>query len=118
MRRIIKNEYKVNIYEDHYSVTVYHADLDLNEKNDNYDIEIAMDNGKRYSGSIFTLENIKSIMNKDKQTGESCHGLYFGGCKDLLIVETLSIDVIARLVASIYDDKMIEEVFVPLDEEN
>ena len=111
MSKIVKDGHKLIINEEKYRVIIYHADIDLYEQDDNYDIEIILNNGKRYSGTVFTLVNINSIMNKDKQTGEMDCGLYFGGCKDMVIVELLTIDVIARVVRSVYKDSLIEKVF-------
>ena len=117
MNKIQEDDYLHKINEKDYHVIVYTGSNPLNDQDDNVDVEIMMNDGKRYSGTIFTLKNIKSIMEKDKQAGECGHGLYFGGCKDMVIVETLNYEVIAKVIRSVYKEGMIETVFDYLPEE-
>lgn len=112
MSKIVKDEYQVKIYEAEYCVIIFTgSSLSMNAQDDNVDIEVVLNNGKRYSGTIVTLKNIQSVMEKDKVTGEFGNGLYFGGCKDLVIVESLDFDIIEKLVRSVYDDRLIDTVF-------
>lgn len=56
--------------------------------NDNTDVEITV-NGSKYIATFFTIENIKSLMEKYKSTGECLGGTYFWAA-DMIIVKDLS----------------------------
>jgi hypothetical protein len=101
-----------NLHEKNYNIIIFaERDQNMNEEDDNVDVEIVMNNGERYSGTIFTLKNIETLMKEYKQTGECCKGLFFGGCKDLVIVERLNFEVIANIVESVFKEGEIETVF-------
>ena len=113
--RIEKEDCLVKIYTDTYYIIVVTGCEGLDNEDDNVDIEIVFNNGKRYSGTVFTLKNIKSLMDKYKRTGEDCcDGLFFGGCQDMLLVERLDIDIIARIVRWAYMKNKMEDIFQPL----
>ena len=112
MDRIHINECSIRFHEEEYNVVIYTgSERNLNEHDDNVDIEIVMNNGKRYSGTVFTLKNIQTLMEGYKQTGECCNGLYFGGCKDIVLVEKLTIENISEIIRSVYQKDQLETVF-------
>ncbi len=63
---------------------------------DNVDVEISLD-GDVYYATFFTLTNIKSLFKKNRNTGECRSGLYLWA-SDMILVETLSKDVIQHTV--------------------
>lgn len=75
------------------NIKIFKYGQDLNLVNDNVDVEVFLDNGKRYSATFFTIQNIISILSKYKETKECCNGLYFWA-SDMIIVENLDDDVI------------------------
>ncbi|MBN1123071.1 MAG: hypothetical protein JXJ17_18500 [Anaerolineae bacterium] len=82
--------------------------LDIN--NDNVDVFVEMNNGDRYVATFFTLENIKSIMDKDRQTSECNSGQYFWA-SDMIIVEKITPEIVQSTVESLISDGEFERAF-------
>ena len=61
----------------------------LNEKDDNVDVEIILSDGKIFSATFFTIENIKTLFKKNQETGECLSGQYFWAT-DMILVEKLT----------------------------
>ncbi len=105
------------IDEHEYELVVFSSDVEpLSSTNDNVDIEVILKDGSRYSGTLFTLENLASLMNRYQGTGECHNGLYFGGCRDMIIVRELTIETIKEVVAHIYRSEEIPVVLNRLEE--
>ena len=71
--------------------------------NDNVDINVVMENGTIYWGTLFTIQNIKHLMEKEKQS--------FFWSVDMVIVKELSSKDINEVVYSIVDSGIIEQIF-------
>lgn len=71
--------------------------------NDNLDLNIVLENGEVYFGTLFTLQNIKHRM-------ESNCDIYFWST-DMLIVKDLSSDSISTVVEKLLNDGILEQVF-------
>jgi len=77
-----------------------------NPDNDNEDIIISY-KGQRYSATVFTLENIKSIMERYSNSGECANGLYFY-CQDMIIVKNLKRTTILEAISNIISEGEID----------
>jgi hypothetical protein len=77
-----------------------------NPDNDNEDIIISY-KGQRYSATVFTLENIKSIIDRHAVSGECANGLYFY-CPDLIIVKNLKRATILDTISNIISEGEID----------
>lgn len=44
---------------------------------DDVDMWVIFDSGERWSGTIYTLDNVRRTMDRNRQTGECLHGRYF-----------------------------------------
>ena len=77
-----------------------------NTDNDNEDLIISY-KGQRYSATVFTLENIKSIIDRYEVSGECANGLYFY-CPDLIIVKNLKRATILDTISSIISEGEID----------
>ncbi len=100
------DEYPYRVRRDGYEVLIYESRQLVNSDNINLDVELVFDSGRRYSATFFTLKNIASIFAKNKVTGECGGGLYFQ-CPDMVIVETMSEEIILKTIEiSIAEDRM------------
>ena len=61
---------------------------------DNVDVEVSFDDGKKYVLTFFTINNVHTIMSRHALSGESMGGNYFWCC-DMIIVRRLD-DVTIR----------------------
>lgn len=94
----------------HYKITVFAGSKGLDQLNDNVDVEVAFDNGTRYSATFFTLQNIQSLMDSYERSGECMKGLFFWAA-EMIIVRTLSRQNIAKVVAALIKTDEFENAF-------
>jgi hypothetical protein len=66
-------------------------------RNDNLDVEVRFADGRRYSATFFTLSNVETLLRRYARSGECANGLYLWA-SDMILVETLTLDVIERVV--------------------
>ena len=71
------------------------TDLDLLD--DNVDIEVELSDGRVFSATFFTIENIKSLLCNYRRSGECANGSYLWA-EDMIIVEKLTQEVMATSV--------------------
>jgi len=106
------------VTEDKYQLIIYQNVTEMSSSlNGNLDIEVIMNDGKRYSATLFTLENIKELMDGHSQSGENNNGTYLW-CLDMVIIKDLSIYTICEVVKSIIDSRDLSSIFYALDDEN
>ena len=84
------------------------------EKNDNVDVEVELSDGRKYSATFFTIENVRSIFDKNKRTGECESGLYFWAA-DMILVERLSLETMEKTVGRLLDDGEFEAAFMRIN---
>ena len=78
--------------------------------NDNMDVYVEYEDGRKYVGSFFTIENIRSVMSKDRRTGESRGGIYFWA-SDLIVVERIDQAIIEEAIADLMEEGFFEQAF-------
>jgi hypothetical protein len=93
-----------------YQIVVVASASAINPNNDNVDVEVIFDSGKRYVATFFTLDNVQSLMNKYKVTQECKGGLYFWA-SDMVLVRKLSREVIHETVEDLILTGEIEGAF-------
>lgn len=71
--------------------------------NDNLDLNIVLENGEVYFGTLFTLENIKNLMESDRD-------VYFWST-DMLILKDLSYESIYIVIKKLLNDGILKQVF-------
>ncbi|NUF50230.1 hypothetical protein [Gilliamella sp. ESL0250] len=92
------------------NIKILKYDQDVNVVNDNVDVEVCLDNGKRYVATFFTIENIISILSRYKETKECCNGLYFWA-SDMIIVESLDNNVINKTIQDLIKNEEFHHAF-------
>jgi hypothetical protein len=56
-----------------YEIAIVEGSNGIDPYNDNVDVEVSFPDGRRYSATFFTLENVGALMNRYRETGE-CRG--------------------------------------------
>ena len=74
-----------------------------NVGDDNVDVEVRFPDGSRYVATFFTLTNIATLFNKNRETGECLGGLYFWAA-DMIIVESLEPGTLVATVSGLLED--------------
>ena len=96
-----------------YSIHIHHG-LDLVDPfNDNVDLEVRFEDGSRYAATFFTLNNLKSLLEKYSKTGECKHGLYLWA-SDMVIVRELTQTCISETVEDLVAKGEMEAAFSKL----
>lgn len=97
-----KENFKVNYYT-----------IIENKNNDNVDIHITFSNNQSYIATFFTYENIKSLVKKNKKTGECLSGTYFWA-SDMILIQDLEIETIRTVVSQTIENNLFLEIFRPV----
>ena len=77
--------------------------INIDKFNDNIDVNIITENGDVYFATIFTVENIRYLMNKNDQR-------YFWA-DSMVVVDELDINSIYQIISEIVDDKLLNVSF-------
>jgi hypothetical protein len=85
-----------------------HGNLDADD--DNVDVFVYFADGRKYFATFFTVSNIRSIMRKDRGTGECAGGLYFWA-SNMIVVERLDRETIERAVSDLMRSSEFEKAF-------
>lgn len=83
---------------------------DWNPVDDNVDVEVAFLDGSRYTATFFTIENIRSLFAKNKNTGECAGGTYLWAT-EMILVEKLDIETMRATVHGLIRDGELDVAF-------
>ena len=86
-----------------YKITFPTGWTTVNEQDENLDINVILENGSVYWGTLFTMRNIEYLMEKD--------GKSFFWSVNMAIASDLSYKGINDVVSNIIDSGAIEEIF-------
>ncbi len=106
----------INLPGEGYHIMVFSTSDDLDADDANVDIEVVVDPGVRYVATLFTPDNIKTMMNKFKHTGECNSGTFFS-VPDMVIVEKLTLDSIQELVRYLIENDELDTAFMQIEED-
>ncbi|MCG6495519.1 hypothetical protein [Kitasatospora sp. A2-31] len=70
---------------------------------DNVDAELIHPDGRRWSATFMTLDEISRVMDRWRETGECFEGRYFH-CDDLVIVRDPGVQVMVEVFERILDE--------------
>ncbi|MEU9851638.1 hypothetical protein [Streptomyces sp. NPDC047985] len=82
----------------------------------NVDVEVRLEDGSRWSATVFTVAEVKRLMEKGARTGEDLSGRYFW-CSDGLIVRDPGIDSMTQVIRGLLDAGEFDDVFQQLEDE-
>jgi len=83
-------------------------------ENDNSDVFVEFEDGRKYVATFFTLSNIMRIMNRYKESGECSNGKYFWS-SDMIIVENLNPLILRESIDDLIKNEEFETVFSKID---
>ena len=83
-----------------YVIAWVEDDFGIDPADDNVDVFVDFANGTRYTATFFTLENVRTLMERYRETGECAHGLY-SWASHMIIVERLTKAHVERTVADL-----------------
>jgi hypothetical protein len=81
---------------------------------DNIDVEVILQNGKRYGATLFTLANIARLFEKNRATGECAGGLYLWA-SGMVILSDLSTSTMTTTVKDLLETGEFERAFTLLE---
>ena len=70
------------------------------ENDSNMDVIFTLSNKTKWVTTFFTYQNILSLSQKNKATGECLYGLYFLA-KDMILIDRLNKDIIQKTLEEI-----------------
>jgi hypothetical protein len=73
---------------------------------DNVDVIVTLSDGKRFVGSFFTYNNVKTLTEKNRQTGELLSGKYFWA-SDLILIDRVD----RKSIEAVIEDLIKEGYF-------
>ena len=97
-------------------ITVFSVEPLDDVADDNVDIEVELADGSRWAATVYTVDNLRSLMRKWRSTGEQS-GLYVWA-PDMIVVERLSDRCLRDLVDELVAEGELEHVLMPLDEDD
>src|SRR4051812_5286496 len=95
---------------DNYEIEFIGNSSTIDRKNENVDVYVIFQNGKRFTATFFTITNIITIMSRYKKSGECRFGSYFWA-SDMCIVEEISEEVISECINDMIESGEFEHIF-------
>ena len=77
---------------------------------DNSDVIVTFQNGERWVATFFSYQNILSLREKNRETGECLGGKYFCAT-DMILADEVSRERIEEVVAEMLDQKEFDTYF-------
>jgi hypothetical protein len=76
---------------------------------DNIDVEITLSDDRKYWATFFAISNIRTLMNKNRITGECAGGIYLWSA-NMIILENLESKTIERTIAGLIEDDELDAI--------
>jgi hypothetical protein len=77
---------------------------------DNSDVIVTFSDDKKYVATFFTYDNVKTLTEKNKRTGELLGGKYFWA-SDMILVDRIDRDTIEKVVYDLIKEKYFDLLF-------
>ena len=87
----------ITLQHNGYRLTIYSGIAPLDPDNDNVDVQVTFPNGDNFSATLFTLQNIDTLMQRYTKIGECAAGLYFWA-SNMIIVQKLTEQTICEAI--------------------
>lgn len=91
------------------------AEGEWNHADGNSDVIVTFEDGERWVATFFTYQNILSLREKNRQTGECLGGKYFCAT-DMILVDEVSRERIEEVVAEMLAQKEFNTYFASCEE--
>ena len=107
----VENDVYIVIQKEEFEIAILAGEgLSIDKMDDNVDVEIRYKDGRLFTASFFTIQNIKSLFEKNKMTGECGNGLYFF-CYDMILVEELTVENVVKTIEELRKEGVLESAF-------
>lgn len=83
----------------------------------NTDVIVTFEDGSRWVASFYTYQNIQTLAEKNRQTGECLHGKYYWG-SDMLLVDECSRSRIDEVIEDLILQGDFEVIFAKCDDKS
>ena len=83
---------------------------------DNSDVIVTFDNGERWVATFFSYQNIVSLKEKNRETGECLAGKYFCAT-DMILADEVSRRRIEEVIAEMLDQKEFDTFFARCEDD-
>jgi hypothetical protein len=93
-----------------YTIRAFRGKNATTPLSDNVDVEVIFGTGERFSATFFSLENIRALMTRYRETGECASGTYFWA-KDMVVVMSVDDATIAKAVRDLIDTDEFRHAF-------
>ncbi len=77
---------------------------------DNSDVIVTFMDGKKYVATFFTYDNVKTLTEKNKTTGELLGGRYFWA-SDMILVDRIDRGTIEQVINDLIKEKDFDRIF-------
>jgi hypothetical protein len=77
---------------------------------DNSDVILTFSDNTKYGATFFTYDNVKTLTEKNKMTGELLSGKYFWA-SDMILVDRIDRDTIEKVIADLIKEKYFDQLF-------
>ncbi len=77
---------------------------------DNSDVIVTFWDDKKYVATFFTYDNVKTLTEKNKKTGELLSGKYFWA-SDMILVHRIDRDTIEKVIDDLIREKYFDQLF-------
>lgn len=85
------------------------------ELNDNSDVIVTFENGKKYIATFFTYKNIEWLRKKNKKTGECLSGTYFSAT-NLMLIDRLNREQILKVINDLINEEEFTTTFKKIND--
>lgn len=86
---------------------IYHGITEEAGAKGNVDVRVDLSDGRSFAATFFTVKNLILLMEQFRNSGECANGTYVWA-KDMIVVDSISEDVIRRSIADLIETKEIE----------
>ncbi|MEQ1764458.1 MAG: hypothetical protein ABL984_15115 [Pyrinomonadaceae bacterium] len=92
------------------------ADGEWNLNDDNSDVIVIFENGEKWIASFFTYQNIQTLVEKFRESGECLSGAYFRA-SDMILIDELSRSRIESVINDLIREGEFETAFDKIEVE-
>ena len=77
---------------------------------DNVDVIVTLTDDTKYVASFFTYENIRTLTEKNRSTGELLNGKYFWA-SDIILIDRVDRESIEKVIADLIKENYFDQAF-------
>lgn len=77
---------------------------------DNSDVIVTFSDDKKYVATFFTYDNVKTLTEKNKRTGELLSGTYFWA-SDMILVDRIDRETIEKVIDDLIKENYFDQLF-------